>query len=121
MTILHNVEQPLSLKGYMSEHHACVDCGVNTHPGAPPRELAEFLMHRDGSVPMKLTQQSEVYCVRESVWQKTGLAPYGGCLCIGCLEQRIGRRLKPCDFVPDHPFNRPGLPRSERLSRRMGF
>lgn len=86
------------MKGYMSEHHACVDCGVNTHPGAPPRELAEFLMHRDGSVPMKLTQQSEVYCVR-------GLAPYGGCLCVGCLEQRIGRKLKRRDFEPDHPFN----------------
>jgi hypothetical protein len=81
------------LKGYMSEHHACVDCGVNTHPGAPPRELAKFLMHRDGSVPMKLTQQSEVYCVR-------GLAPYGGCLCVGCLEQRIGRKLKRRDFEP---------------------
>ena len=31
----------------VSEHHNCVDCGFNTFPGAPPRELAEFLMNRD--------------------------------------------------------------------------
>jgi hypothetical protein len=28
----------------------------------------------------------------------------GGCLCIGCLERRIGRRLKRKDF-PDHELN----------------
>ena len=31
------------------------------------------------------------------------MEPYGGCLCIGCLEKRIGRKLKPKDF-PDHPL-----------------
>jgi hypothetical protein len=41
-----------------------------------------------------------------------------GCLCIGCLEKRIGRRLKPKDFT-DHPFNQlPGTPRL--LNRRDG-
>ena len=49
MTVLHK-DEPLSLKGLMSEHHNCVDCGYNTNPGAPPRELAEFLMNRDGEV-----------------------------------------------------------------------
>jgi hypothetical protein len=32
-----------------------------------------------------------------------------GCLCIGCLEKRIGR-MTPADF-PDHPFKvLPGTP-----------
>jgi hypothetical protein len=37
------------------------------------------------------------------------------------LERRIGRRLKPKDFKLDHVFNYPGLPRSARLSDRLGY
>jgi hypothetical protein len=37
--------------------------------------------------------RSEVYCVREAVWKAAGMAPFGGCLCIGCLEERLGRRV----------------------------
>jgi hypothetical protein len=119
MTILHKHEQPISLKGLQSEHHNCVDCDYNTNPGVPPRELAEFLMNRDGKVPMTYTEDSEVYIVRDSVWRKAGMEPYGGCLCIGCLEKRIGRKLKPRDF-PDHPFNNPGMPCTDRLRDRRG-
>ena len=47
-----------------------------------------------------------------------GMEPYGGCLCIGCLEKRIGRVLAPRDF-PDHPFRL--LPGTKRLlERRAG-
>jgi hypothetical protein len=42
----------------------------------------------------------------------------GGCLCIGCLEKRIGRRPKPKDFDPDHPFNE--MPTTPRLLDRRG-
>jgi len=36
----------------------------------------------------------------------------GGCLCIGCLERRLGRRLTPKDFSRRHPFNKtPGTGR----------
>jgi hypothetical protein len=42
---------------------------------------------------------------------------YGGCLCIGCLEKRIGRRLIADDFA-DHPFN--SLPGTPRLMERRG-
>ena len=121
MTILHNVEPPLSLKGCHSESQCCIDCGYNTNPGAPPRELAEFLMNRDGEVPMTLTRDSEFYAVRNEVWKAAGMEPWGGCLCVGCLERRIGRRLKPKDFELDHEFNNPGLPRSDRLSDRLGY
>lgn len=119
MTVLNNKQQPKSLKGLTSEHHNCVDCGYNTNPGAPPRELAEFLMARDGAVRMTYTAESEVYLVRDAVWKAAGMEPYGGCLCIACLEKRIGRRLKPKDF-PEHPLNYPHLPCTDRLRQRRG-
>jgi hypothetical protein len=40
----------------------------------------------------------------------------GGCLCIGCLEKRLGRRLGPKDFLRHHAFMR--LPGTERLLNR---
>jgi hypothetical protein len=118
MTILHN-DEPLDLKGVYSEHRNCVDCGTNTQPGAPPRGLAEFLVNRDGKVPIRFTADSEVYMVQDAVWKKAGIEPYGGCLCIGCLERRIGRKLKPKDF-PEHPFNNSNYPCTERLRDRRG-
>jgi hypothetical protein len=120
MCILHKEKQPLSLKGFHSESHNCVDCGYNTFPGSPPRELAEFLMNRDGTVPMNFTPDSEVYIVKEKIWNASGMASYGGCLCVGCLERRIGRRLKPKDFDHTHPFNQPRIPCTDRLRDRRG-
>ena len=120
MTILHKEKQPLDLKGLMSEHNNCIDCRYNTFPGCPPRELAEFLMNRDGTFPLSYSDDSEVYIVHDAVWKKAGMEPYGGCLCVGCLERRIGRKLKPKDF-PDHPFKNPDLPGTERLKDRRGY
>jgi len=120
MTILHKDKQPLSLKGTWSESHCCVDCGYNTFPGAPPRELAEYLLDRDGNVPLHVTNECEIFFVKDSIWKKSGLAPYGGCLCVGCLERRIGRKLRAKDFSFDHPFNQPHVPCTERLRERRG-
>ena len=100
MTILHSEEQPTDTKGVYSESHNCVDCGYNTAPGAPP-------------------SASEVYMVRDTVWKAAGMEPYGCCLCVGCLEKRIGRRLKPGDF-PNHAFNSPNMACTERLRERRG-
>jgi hypothetical protein len=41
-------------------------------------------------------------------------------LCIGCLEKRLGRRLKPKDFQRDHPFNAYHMPCTPRLRDRRG-
>jgi hypothetical protein len=41
---------------------------------------------------------------------------FGGCLCIGCIEKRIGRELKPKDFEPYHAFN--DMPGTTRLMKR---
>jgi hypothetical protein len=59
----------------------CVDCGAETlsqEPGEP----------------------TEYYMVRDEVWEAAGMHPPGGCLCIGCLEARLGRQLCPRDFTP---------------------
>jgi hypothetical protein len=62
-------------------------------------------------------EHSEIYTVHDRLWKRPGMRPWGGCLCIGCLERRLGRWLKPKDFDRDHAFNRmPGTPRL--LSRR---
>jgi hypothetical protein len=106
-----------------SESHLCIDCGFNTAPGFKTRAELEAAYAAMGGrnegieqIEQYVDDQSEVYMVRERVWSAAGMEPWGGCLCIGCLEQRLGRRLKPKDFLRDHPFNR--LPGTERLLRR---
>jgi hypothetical protein len=108
----------LNLTGLMPESWLCVDCGVNTAPGFLNRKQAElaFLLH--GKMTHEVTDKSEVYTVKNEIWQATGLEGMGGCLCIGCLEKRIGRRLKPDDFEPGHPFN--SYPGTRRLLKRRG-
>ena len=52
---------------------------------------------------------------RNTVWKAAGMEPMGGCLCVGCLEKRLGRRLRPKDFTR-HPFNT--MPGTKRLTER---
>lgn len=73
----------------------------------------------DQSANMTVDKHSEVYHVREKVWKAAKMEKNSGCLCIGCLEKRIKRRLKPEDFPSNHPFN--SLPGTDRLlARRSG-
>jgi hypothetical protein len=48
------------------------------------------------------------------------MQPWGGCLCIACLEKRLVRRLKPKDFDHDHLFNSARIPGTRRLLDRRG-
>jgi len=57
--------------------------------------------------------------VHDSVWELGGLGKHEGKLCIGCLEQRLGRKLCPEDFT-DALVNTRG-PRSQRHLDRMGI
>jgi ribosomal protein L34E len=116
---------PQTAKGKMSEHHNCIDCGINTHPGASTREEVDNMLRasflrtepdRLGSIPFG--ENTEVYIVRDAVWKAAGMEPYGGCLCINCLESRLGRRLTAKDFSRRHPFN--SLPGTQRLLERRG-
>lgn len=76
----------------------CIDCGVDT------AEIREY------------------YMIRSEVWLGAGMKhdhePGDGMLCIGCLENRIGRRLVASDF-PDYPINRGAFRQSDRLRNRM--
>jgi hypothetical protein len=97
--------QPMP-EGAQPESWCCVDCGFNTAPGCLTRaELEEAFANGHYSVPQRYDDKHEIYVVRKTVWEKTGLAAFGGCLCVGCLEARLGRRLRPKDFQRDHPFN----------------
>jgi hypothetical protein len=69
-------------------------------------------------VEQTLDTSSEVYTVRDAIWAIAGVKPFGGCLCIGCLEARLGRELEPKDFLCGHEFNDPHLPGTIRLLER---
>ena len=116
------------LKDQFPESWICVDCGVNTAPGMMTRiELEEAIKaakaakmwgREDQGIPQTVDDQSEVYHVREAVWKAAGMEPFGGCLCVGCLEKRLGRKLRPKDFLRGHGYNLPRVPGTPRLMSR---
>lgn len=116
-----------SLEGLLPESWLCVDCGFNTAPGLHNRREMEEAIAAMGEdewekrgIDQGIDSNSEVYTVRDRVWAEAGMAEMGGCLCIGCLEKRIGRTLKPKDFQRNEPFNSPKVPGTERLLKRRG-
>jgi hypothetical protein len=62
----------------------CHDCGVDT-------------------LPVDWGYRAEWYMVTQEVWDVAGL-PGRGFLCIGCMENRLGRQLVASDFT-DCPIN----------------
>jgi len=122
-TILHDntaLRRGHTAVGMIPESWLCVDCGWNTAPGMSTRKEMDVAFAIYGEAPQTLTWDQEVYTVTDEVWRASGLEGWGGCLCIGCLEKRIGRRLKPKDFVAGHEFNKPTFPASRRLQKRRG-
>ena len=79
-------------------------------------EQALALDWNDQVVNQTVDERAEVYTVEPKVWEAAGMELMGGCLCIGCLEKRIGRTLTAKDFVRGHPFN--SLPGTKRLLAR---
>lgn len=105
------------------ESWACIDCGVNTGPGMPTRgqmvrAFSAIAKERATKLNAYINSNTEVYRVKPQVWKAAGIKEDGGCLCIDCLESRLGRRLVPRDF-PEHPFNR--MPGTKRLMDRRGM
>jgi hypothetical protein len=103
------------------ESWLCVDCGVNTHPGCPDGPQIRIDLALKGSSEFKFDRQTEVYHVRDSVWKQSGMRPWQGCLCVGCLEKRIGRQLTPKDFDSNDRKTWAAMPSTERLLNRRGF
>lgn len=105
----------------MPESWACIDCGVNTAPRMLNRQEMEEGVALDRTkqgVGLEITDGSEVYTVKDAVWKRAGITQLGGCLCIGCLEKRLGRRLMPKDFDWSDALNT--VPGTERLLDRQG-
>jgi hypothetical protein len=93
--------------GHTPESWACVDCGINTAPGFPSKERIERVLAADWNnkgIPITICEDSEIYTVKRAVWRAANMEDMGGCLCIGCLEKRLGRTLTPRDFDRKHPF-----------------
>mgnify|MGYP006179386695 FL=1 len=64
-----------------------------------------------GIPPSKMPDEHELvgYTVWNQVWKETGLElmtfPEGSFLCIGCLEEKLDRKLTPTDFDSDDTTN----------------
>jgi hypothetical protein len=110
-------------RGYMVESWLCVDCGVNTAPGIPSGPRKRELIERGEGATFTIDGNSEVYTVRDAIWKRAGMTPSGGCLCIGCLEKRLGRMLKLQDFDKHDPFESPEVRiyATPRLRNRRGL
>lgn len=81
-------------------------------------ERDEFPCHDCGVPTAPLDGPDEWYTVHDTVWGSAA-ASVDSILCIGCLEARLGRRLRPADFVPA-VLNEPGYGHhSERLRSRL--
>lgn len=61
------------------------------------------------------TTNLEHYFVNSDVWFRQARMPEAGMLCIGCLENRIQRRLVPDDFTDAHINN----PKTHSMSSRL--
>jgi len=116
--------------GQLTEDWLCVDCGVNTAPGIPDGPMTLREVNETGESSAEVGPDSEVYTVRDAVWKKAAMEPFGGCLCIGCLERRLGRKLKPKDFLRGHAYSFEALearlefnalPGTERLLQRRKY
>ncbi len=77
----------------------CLDCNVDT------QEINEY------------------YMLKNMVWELTGLSSDGfaksGFLCIGCVEERIGRELTAQDFIKASVNSPEFFDQSERLQNRL--
>ena len=97
---------------------ACVDCGINIAPGCmnASQVAAAFRAKvlNPGGASLTVSEASEVYIVKSAVWTAAGEP--GGCLCVACLEKRIGRLLTPKDFPRKNALN--WLPCTARLLAR---
>src|SRR5262249_29368178 len=72
-------------QGHVTEDWLCIDCGINTAPGVPDGLTALREIEATGASEMTIGPDTEMYMVRDAVWKKAGMEPFGGCLCIGCL------------------------------------
>ncbi len=64
------------------------------------------------------SKANELYMLQDETWKLTGLGKVG-MLCIGCIEDRIGRELTATDFNDSYLNNFRTASKSARLVSRM--
>ena len=81
-------------------------------------EAAEVLACNDCGVDV--VAAGEYYMLRSDIWKEQLGLGWSDNLCIGCLEQRLGRTVTLRDFgsFPSYPWMQPA---SDRLMDRFGF
>jgi hypothetical protein len=82
-------------------------------------EQALALDWNNQGVTQTYGELTEIYMVEDPIWVAAGMEPMGGCLCVGCLEKRIGRTLTPKDFLREHSCNK--MPGTKRLLARRSL
>jgi len=83
----------------------CKDCGIDTAPCTGKRGCR----HKG---------RWEYYMVQNELWNAAKMQQV--CLCVGCLEKRIGRELTSEDFT-DVPINDPSPWDTDRLRMRKSY
>jgi hypothetical protein len=119
---LKSYREDKAVQDNIVESWLCVDCGVNTAPGlmSGPEMRVAFALGAK-KLEQTFTADSEIYHVKDVIWTEAGMKPWGGCLCVGCLEQRLGRQLRPKDFARHDDKAWAEMPASDRLLDRRGF
>lgn len=100
----------------------CLDCGVSTH------RIREYYMVQNSiwdRVVKSRPRIANLIVLDEDGKIDKSIAPVPvkiqneGMLCIGCLETRVGRKLRAKDFTDCHINVDPRYQRSVRLQKRM--
>jgi hypothetical protein len=103
----------------MPDTSNCIDCGESTAPGWPAAKDVMEALNAGRGIKIKVDRRSEIYQATDSVWRAARMGDHDGCLCVGCLEKRLGRTLNRTDFLAGHVFNGPTYPRTKRLQDRL--
>ena len=119
--MLDSFHKDKAVQDNITESWLCVDCGVNTAPGKPDGPQTRIDLALYGETEITFDHNSEVYHVRDAVWKQAGMRGWNGCLCIGCLERRLRRQLRPRDFARHDREVWARLPSTERLLNRRGL
>jgi hypothetical protein len=117
---LESFQKDKAVQDNIPESWLCVDCGANTHPGCPGGAMTRIELALYGESEVRFDRDTEVYHVKDAIWKQAGMRAWSGCLCVGCLEKRLGRQLRPKDFAK-HDETWAQMPCTERLRNRRGF
>lgn len=97
----------------------CADCSIDTAPGCPNAvDLIEAGVRHADDLVLVFNENTELFQLRQAVWLAAVKDDLRIVLCIGCVEKRLGRKLRPKDFDRKSPFRL--VPGTARLNSRRG-